>query len=286
MPELPEVETTRRGIEPWVSGQTITRCTVRNANLRWPVDLPDHLEGTIVPSVTRRGKYLILTTRSLVPQKAHESSGSIIIHLGMSGSLRVMTPGTTPLKHDHVDIEFANGRLLRLNDPRRFGCVLYHPGDDPETHPLLAGIGVEPLGNEFSGEYLFGQSRGRKLAVKNFIMDSRVVAGVGNIYAAEALFMAGIRPATAAGRIPLRAYNRLASSVVEVLARSVREGGTTLRDFVGSDGTPGYFRQRLNVYGREGKPCRVCATVLKLKRIGQRSSVYCPQCQRSSGFTE
>ncbi len=273
MPELPEVETTRRGIAPWVVGQTITGWTIRNPNLRWPVDIPASLHDQTVASVGRRGKYLLISS----------APGHLIVHLGMSGSLRILDAGTPPLTHDHVDIEFASGKILRLNDPRRFGCVLFQTGE-AETHWLLNHLGVEPLGNEFSGQYLFEQSRKRKVAVKNFIMDSKVVVGVGNIYAAEALFMAGIRPGTGAGRIPRHAYERLAAAIREVLMRSVRQGGTTLRDFVGSDGNPGYFKQQLNVYGRQGEPCRVCGATLKLQILGQRSTVYCPNCQTSQGF--
>ena len=274
MPELPEVETTRRGIEPWLLHQTILGWTVRNAALRWPVDIPDVLQNEAVQAVQRRGKYILIRT----------FPGTLIIHLGMSGSLRVLAPDTPPLKHDHIDILLSNYKLLRLNDPRRFGCVLFQAGDHPEKHSLLANLGVEPLGNEFSAKYLHQLSRKRKVAVKNFIMDAKVVVGVGNIYAAEALFLAGIRPAIAAGRIPLHAYERLVTAIRTVLQRSVTEGGTTLRDFVNSDGQPGYFRQRLNVYGRHGKPCRVCAGELKLQILGQRSTVYCPNCQTSQGF--
>ena len=275
MPELPEVETTLRGIEPWVVNQTITGWVIRNAALRWPVDIPEPLRGETVSAVRRRAKYLLLCC----------PYGTLIIHLGMSGSLRVLDADTPALKHDHVDILFDNNKILRLNDPRRFGSVLCQPGEEPEQHKLLKDLGVEPLGNEFSGGYLHKRSRKRKVAVKNFIMDGKVVVGVGNIYAAEALFTAGIRPSTNAGRIPAHAYDRLADSIKTVLARSVREGGTTLRDFVGSDGKPGYFRQRLNVYGRQGKPCLVCQSTLKLQILGQRSTVYCPKCQTSQGFT-
>ena len=274
MPELPEVETTRRGIAPWVVGQTITGWTVRNPKLRWPVQIPPQLRDQEVLAVNRRGKYLLITT----------AAGHLIVHLGMSGSLRILPVGTEALTHDHVDLEFSSGKLLRLNDPRRFGCVRYQAGA-VEDHALLAHLGVEPLGNEFAGDYLFEQSRKRKVAVKNFIMDSKVVVGVGNIYAAESLFMAGIRPATSAGRIPRHAYDRLAVAIREVLLRSVRQGGTTLRDFVGSDGNPGYFKQQLNVYGRQGEPCRVCSTTLKGLTLGQRSTVYCPNCQTSQGFS-
>ena len=274
MPELPEVETTRRGIEPWVLHQPLQSWTVRNPALRWPVEIPKELLGATVHAVQRRAKYLLLRF----------SPGTLILHLGMSGSLRVLTPDTPPLKHDHVDLAFGSERILRLNDPRRFGSLLFQPGDDPFQHWLLKDLGVEPLGNEFSGQYLHERSRKRKVAVKNFIMDAKIVVGVGNIYAAEALYMARIRPGTGAGRLPLHAYDSLAGAIKTVLARSVREGGTTLRDFVGSDGNPGYFKQHLYVYGRQDQPCRECATVLKLQILGQRSTVYCPKCQTSQGF--
>lgn len=274
MPELPEVETTRRGIEPWLTDQTITGWTVRNAMLRWPVDIPQALQGQTIQAVRRRGKYLLLCC----------SPGTLIVHLGMSGSLRILDEDTVPLTHDHIDLALSNHKILRLNDPRRFGCVLYQGGDDPYQHPLLASLGPEPLANEFSGAHLHRLSRKRKVAVKNFIMDAKVVVGVGNIYAAEALFLAGIRPATGAGRIPLVGYERIADAIRQVLSRAVTQGGTTLRDFVGSDGQPGYFRQQLNVYGRQGELCRVCAAPLKHQVLGQRSTVYCPKCQTSQGF--
>ena len=211
MPELPEVETTRRGIEPWLSDQTITGWTVRNPRLRWPVDIPQTLRGQSINAVRRRGKYLLLCC----------TPGTLILHLGMSGSLRILDPDTPPLTHDHVDIALSNGKILRLNDPRRFGCVLFQAGDDPERHTLLKSLGPEPLGNEFSGAYLHKLSRKRKVAVKNFIMDAKVVVGVGNIYAAEALFLAGIRPATGAGRIPLAGYGRIAAGIRQVLSKAV-----------------------------------------------------------------
>ena len=274
MPELPEVETTRRGIEPWLANQTIAGWTIRNPQLRWPVDIPRALQGQSVNTVGRRGKYLLLGCET----------GSLILHLGMSGSLRILDAGTPPLLHDHVDIALSNGKILRLNDPRRFGCVLFQAGDDPHRHALLKSLGPEPLGNEFSGAYLHKTSRKRKVAVKNFIMDAKVVVGVGNIYAAEALFLAGIRPSTGAGRVTLAGYEHIAAAIRQVLSKAVAQGGTTLRDFVGSDGQPGYFRQQLNVYGRQHEPCRVCGTTLKLQLLGQRSSVYCPKCQTSQGF--
>ncbi len=275
MPELPEVETTRRGIEPHVLGQSITDWTVRNPRLRWPVEIPAQLQNQTVTAVQRRGKYILLST----------AVGTLLVHLGMSGSLRILEQGAQAGKHDHVDIHFSNHKLLRLNDPRRFGCVMFQAGSNPIKHTLLKNLGVEPLSNEFSGEHLFAQSRNRRVAVKNFIMDSKVVVGVGNIYAAEALFSAGLRPRVAAGRIPRRVYDRLAQAIVEILLRAVRAGGTTLRDFVGADGNPGYFAQTLNVYGRQGQACRTCSTTLKLQIVGQRSSVYCPKCQTSQGFS-
>ncbi len=275
MPELPEVETTRRGIEPWLAQQTLTGWQVRNPRLRWPVDIPAALKGQSIEAVRRRGKYLLICF----------TSGTLIIHLGMSGSLRILEPQTPLLVHDHVDLMLSNGKVLRFNDPRRFGCVLYQPGDAPDRHALLASLGPEPLGNEFSGAYLYHKSRNRKVAIKNFIMDAKIVVGVGNIYAAEALYLAGIRPATGAGRIPRFGYERIADGIRHVLRKALAEGGTTLRDYVGSDGQPGYFRQQLNVYGRQGKACRRCNTVLKLQILGQRSSVYCPSCQSSVKFT-
>lgn len=276
MPELPEVETTRRGIEPWVVERPITGLVVRNANLRWPVVLPRDLVGQRVNRVGRRAKYLLFCLEK----------GTIIVHLGMSGSLRIVTRNEPVKTHDHIDCVFGDDVVLRFNDPRRFGSWHYHPGDEPASHWLLEGLGVEPLSNEFHGGYLHKRSRNRKVAVKNFIMDSKVVVGVGNIYAAEALFLAGIRPRTGAGRIPERAYDKLALTIRQVLGNSLALGGTTLRDFVGSDGQPGYFRQRLNVYGRASEPCRVCGARLKGQTIGQRSTVYCPNCQRSHRFVQ
>ena len=272
MPELPEVETTRRGIEPWARGRTLADVIVRNGRLRWPVEAPDSLKGATIDAVNRRGKYLLIGT----------TSGTLIVHLGMSGSLRVVGHDEPAKTHDHIDLVFDEHRL-RFNDPRRFGCLL-HTNDDPATHWLLKNLGVEPLGNEFSGGYLFTASRKRKVAVKNFIMDAKVVVGVGNIYAAEALFQAGIRPGIAAGSVSRAGYEQLAQAIQRVLQDALEMGGTTLRDFVGSDGNPGYFKQKLFVYGRDGEPCRVCGSELKLKQIGQRSSVYCPKCQTSQGF--
>ena len=273
MPELPEVETTRRGIAPWVVGQTLTDHEVHNSSLRWPVHLPSSLKGVRVDAVRRRGKYLLLITKL----------GTIVIHLGMSGSLSWAEPGQPRLTHDHVELHFGD-KVLRLNDPRRFGCVLFHANSEPTDHPLLSHLGVEPLENEFNGFYLFERSRKRRVSIKNFIMDSKVVVGVGNIYAQEALFAAGMRPTVAAGRISRAGFDLLADAIRAVLSQAIVQGGTTLKDFVGSDGKPGYFQQYLYVYGRQGEPCRVCEATLKFVSIAQRSTAYCPQCQLASKF--
>ncbi len=273
MPELPEVETTRRGIEPFLTGHTIQRVHVRNHHLRWPVSLPEHLSGSPVLSVSRRAKYLLIETQA----------GALVVHMGMSGSLRVVARDEEPRPHDHVDIEIQNGPWLRYNDPRRFGSFHFaeHPAGE---HWLLKNLGVDPLGNEFYGDYLFELSRTRRGAVKNFIMDGKIVVGVGNIYAAEALFRAGIRPGVAAHRVSRLAYQLLADAIRQILANAISVGGTTLRDFVGSDGQPGYFKQSLYVYGRQDEACRVCNTTLRLQTLGQRSTVYCPSCQTFSGW--
>jgi formamidopyrimidine-DNA glycosylase len=273
MPELPEVETTRRGIEPFLLNRSILDIEIRQPQLRWPVFLPKNLAGSKVKKISRRGKYILISTEI----------GTLIIHLGMSGSLRIVGPRTAPKLHDHIDIKLSGGHWLRFNDPRRFGSFHFQVAD-PLEHWLLKDLGVEPLGNEFSGEYLFRSSRHRKVAVKNHIMDGKIVVGVGNIYAAESLFMAKIRPATSAQRVSKLAYQNLAEAIRTILARAIKVGGTTLRDFVGSDGQPGYFSQSLNVYGRPGMPCRVCSIELKGQILGQRSTVYCPKCQLFSGW--
>lgn len=271
MPELPEVETTRRGIEPHIATRTITAVKVRDARLRWPVppDLADSLVGRQIVSVARRGKYLLLDC----------DGGHLIVHLGMSGSLRVVEAGLPADTHDHVDIVFDHGRALRLRDPRRFGAVLWTT-EPPGDHPLLAAMGPEPLGEAFTADYLYQRSRGRKAGVKQFIMDGQVVVGVGNIYANEALFRSGIRPGRAAGRISRARYQLLWQAIRDILAGAIAHGGTTLRDFVDGSGKPGYFRQQLQVYGRGGEDCTTCGTVLVETRQGQRSTVYCPVCQR------
>lgn len=271
MPELPEVETTRRGIEPHLRGRTISRLIVRQPRLRWPIpgELAALLTGSAIERVERRAKYLLLPF-------AH---GTLIMHLGMSGSLRLVPAGQAPQKHDHVDIELSSGQALRYTDPRRFGAILWQ-GEGEPAHPLLEGLGPEPLTADFDGDYLFERSRRRSAPVKTFLMDGRVVVGVGNIYANEALFAAGIRPDRAAGKVTRAGYARLADEVKRVLARSIEQGGTTLRDFVGGDGKPGYFRQQLLVYGRGGEACSTCAQPLTEVRLGQRATVYCRRCQR------
>jgi len=270
MPELPEVETTRLGISPLILNEPVSSVAVRTPRLRWPIpeDLARRLTGTRFSRVERRGKYLLLDN----------GQGRLIIHLGMSGSLRVVNGTDAPGKHDHVDIVFANGKALRFTDPRKFGCLLWHEGAASD-HPLLQGLGPEPLSDDFDGTYLKRLSRGRQLAVKNFIMDSSVVVGVGNIYASESLFNAGIRPSRPAGRIALPRYLRLVQEIRSVLRQAIDVGGTTLRDFTGSDGKPGYFKQSLKVYGRGGQPCLQCGETLKEIRLGQRGTVYCSHCQ-------
>lgn len=268
MPELPEVETTKRGVEPWLLGQTIIEVVVRQPQLRWLIPAEVQLLcGTKVESLSRRAKYLLV----------HTAMGTAIWHLGMSGSLRIVEAGTEPGKHDHVDWVLSNGKVLRYHDPRRFGALLFvSPG---ESSSLLAKLGPEPLTAEFTGEYLWQQSRNRTKAVKTFIMDNAVVVGVGNIYANESLFMAGIRPQTPAGKISQARYDLLVTHIKSILQQAIKQGGTTLKDFVGGDGKPGYFAQELLVYGRGGQECVNCHSLLKELRIGQRNSVYCPKCQ-------
>ncbi|MFT6916803.1 MAG: formamidopyrimidine-DNA glycosylase [Motiliproteus sp.] len=272
MPELPEVETTRRGIEPYIKGQQITAVVVRQPRLRWPVPVElmrQQLVGKPIDAVLRRAKYLLLKV----------GDGYLLIHLGMSGSLRLVAQDTPPGKHDHVDLGLQSGQLLRLTDPRRFGSVLWHQGC-PEEHLLLARLGPEPLTDAFDGEHLFRLSRNRRQAVKQFVMDGHRVVGVGNIYANEALFQAGIDPRREAGQVSLARYQRLAQIIKEVLARAIEQGGTTLKDFVGGDGKPGYFQQQLQVYGRGGESCCHCGSVLQEVRLGQRATVFCGDCQR------
>ncbi|MGD9842577.1 MAG: bifunctional DNA-formamidopyrimidine glycosylase/DNA-(apurinic or apyrimidinic site) lyase [Steroidobacteraceae bacterium] len=271
MPELPEVETTRRGILPVLKNQTITRVTVRDVRLRWPVSpsFARQLQGQKILDVQRRAKYLLILLQR----------GTVIWHLGMSGSLRVLAAGTSPQLHDHIDVELDSGRLLRFNDPRRFGCALW-TNDDPAQHELIAHLGPEPLSDVFDTAYLIANTKGRRVTIKQFIMNAERVVGVGNIYASEALFRAGIRPKRMAGRIKRDELQRLVVAIKTVLAEAITVGGTTLRDYVNANGSPGYFKQKLFVYERAGEPCRVCkAAILQLVQ-GGRSTYYCPACQK------
>jgi len=243
---------------------------VRQAQLRWPVpvDLSEKLSHKQILSLNRRGKYILFTF----------DSGTLIVHLGMSGSLRIVDASAELKKHDHVDILFADGVSLRYHDPRRFGCLLWTE-DEASAHPLLAELGPEPFDPEFNGDYLHHSGQGKAAAVKSFIMDSHLVVGVGNIYANESLFRAGIDPRRAAGKIGLKRYDKLAKVIVEVLNLAITQGGTTLRDFVNASGKPGYFQQTLAVYGREGEPCLLCGSPIRSVRLAQRSTFYCPRCQ-------
>ena len=271
MPELPEVETARRGIAPHLIGQRVAAVIVRQRQLRWPIPatLVNALPGQIIRAVERRAKYILIRT----------DAGTVLLHLGMSGSLRVLACHTPPQKADHVDIALGNGQCLRLRDPRRFGSLLWTT-TDPMQHKLLRDLGPEPLGPDFNGDYLFEAARGRTLAARDFLMNTRVLAGVGNIYANECLFLAGIRPQRAAGRITRVHYERLAKAIRQTLLKAIRAGGTTLRDFQNADGLPGYFQQTLKVYGRGGEPCVRCGTLVRALKLGQRSAFYCRQCQR------
>jgi formamidopyrimidine-DNA glycosylase len=277
MPELPEVEITRRGIEPHVLGQPITGVVVRERRMRWPVPrgLERTLTGSTVRAVSRRGKYLLLECTDM---NAPGKDGWLILHLGMSGSLRILPRGAPVKKHDHFDLEFGN-KLLRLHDPRRFGAVLWEKGD-VAAHPLIAGLGVEPLEPAFTAKFLHEAMRGRSAAIKLALMDHTMVVGVGNIYANESLFHARINPATRAGRVSLARCERLVGTVRETLEKALKAGGSSLRDFVHSDGSSGYFQQEYFVYGRDGQPCRVCGTTVRIRRMGQRSTFYCPSCQK------
>ena len=269
MPELPEVETTRRGIAPYVENHRVTGVVVRQPRLRWPVpDLAALLTGHRVHAVERRAKYLLLRF----------DHGSLIIHLGMSGSLRVLAATSSPRPHDHVDLLFGR-RCLRLHDPRRFGAMLWTDGD-PLEHPRLLALGPEPLSDAFDADYLYARARGRRVAIKSLLMDGKVVVGVGNIYATEALFHAGIHPARRAGRVSRARLGRLVDEVKRVLGHAIARGGTTLRDFVNETGEPGYFAQELFAYGRAGEPCKSCGATVRTRQIGQRASAYCPHCQR------
>lgn len=271
MPELPEVETTRRGIEPYVRGVKVSEVIVRRRDLRQPVseDLPA-IEGRCITGVGRRSKYLLLGI---------DDGSTVLIHLGMSGSLRVIAPADDWKTHDHIGITLKNGKQLRFHDPRRFGLVLRLTGD-PMAHPLLKDLGPEPLGDDFTAAYLVAACAKRSAAIKLVIMDAKVVVGVGNIYASEALFRAGILPRTPAKKISKPRLAKLVEAIRRVLTDSIEEGGTTLRDFLHSDGEPGYFKQRLFVYDRKGEPCRVCGTLIRQAVLGQRSTYWCPKCQK------
>ena len=271
MPELPEVETTRRGIEPYVVGRRIKRLLVHDRRLRWPVDLSlvAAVTGSAIRRASRRAKYLLLETET----------GTLILHLGMSGSLRVLPVATPRIAHDHVDIELDSGQTLRFNDPRRFGCLMYTAGD-PSAHPLLKSLAPEPLDDGFDAEYMVQITRRRSVAIKQLIMNARLVVGVGNIYASEALFRARIRPRRRARSLTRAECAKLVRAIKATLNLAVKAGGTTLRDYVGADGNPGYFRQRLYVYERAGQPCRVCGNGIKQFTQGARSTYWCPACQR------
>jgi len=271
MPELPEVETTLRALAPVLVGRRIAEVTVRRNDLRWPVppDLGARLAGQTVRSARRRAKYLLLEV----------AGGTLIVHLGMSGSIRILSAPRPPGEHDHIDLRMADGRCLRYTDPRRFGAWLW-TADPAEVHPLLRHLGPEPWDERLDAANLRALARRRKTPVKAFIMDNAVVVGVGNIYATEALFRAGVRPGRAAGRLSLAEWGRLLIEMRTVLEAAIRSGGSTLRDFTSGDGKPGYFAQTLQAYGRAGLPCVACGAPLKEVRIGGRSSVYCPRCQR------
>ncbi|MFZ2754402.1 MAG: bifunctional DNA-formamidopyrimidine glycosylase/DNA-(apurinic or apyrimidinic site) lyase [Lysobacteraceae bacterium] len=279
MPELPEVETTRRGLAPHLEGRRIAGVTLRRPDLRWPIprEIETLLPSQTIQSIRRRAKYLLMDT----------GAGTAIWHLGMSGSMRVLPAGTPVLAHDHVDISIEAERIdgkgktaakvLRFNDPRRFGCLLWQPLG--ETHALLRDLGPEPLSDDFDGELLFARSRGRKAPVKAFLMDQKIVVGVGNIYAAEALFAAGVSPLRAAGKVSRERYAAIAREIRRILAYAIERGGTTLRDFINPDGMPGYFEQELSAYGRGGEPCPRCGRPLKQAMLAQRATVWCGHCQ-------
>jgi formamidopyrimidine-DNA glycosylase len=276
VPELPEVEITRRGLDAHLTGLPIKDVIIRNASLRWPIpkNLPKLLRGKNILSLKRRAKYLLMDC----------GNGTLILHLGMSGSLRILPANTPPEKHDHFDLVLSNGTLMRLRDPRRFGAVLWHTGD-PATHPLLATLGPEPLPDasvkaDFDARYLYQATRGRSVSIKQCIMDNHIVVGVGNIYANEALFRSGIKPQLAAGKLSLPRCARLVEDIRATLAEAINLGGSTLRDFVNTSGQPGYFQQTYWVYGRTGEPCRRCGAPIKQIKQGQRSSFYCGSCQK------
>ena len=269
MPELPEVETARRGISPHVKNQRVIQVRVYQPKLRWSVPKEVHeIEGHVIKEVARRGKYLLLESKV----------GTIMIHLGMSGNVRICDKALSPEKHDHVDIELENALMLRLHDPRRFGSVLW--AENSAVHPLIKNLGPEPLSSEFTALDLYTRSRSRKVNIKSYIMNSHIVVGVGNIYASESLFMAGINPKISAGRISLKRYEKLVFAIKTVLSLAIDQGGTTLKDFVNADGDTGYFQLKLSVYGRVDKPCPQCSKPVRQFTQSQRSTFYCPQCQK------
>ena len=271
MPELPEVETTCRGIHPHLVGNTLLSVAVLESRLRWTVSEEfDHLRDSPVLDVTRRGKYILIE----LPAQRH-----ILIHLGMSGSLRICNPEEELRKHDHIIFSLSTGLQMRYHDPRRFGCVLWVE-QAIHQHPLLEKLGPEPLEDCFSIEHFTAATKGRKTTIKQHIMHSHIVVGVGNIYACEALFIAGIHPKREAGRVSKARLTRLRSAIRFVLRRSIEQGGTTLKDFRNSDGEPGYFKQQLCVYDRESQPCLKCQSIIKRTVLGQRSTFYCPKCQK------
>ncbi|MCB1583151.1 MAG: bifunctional DNA-formamidopyrimidine glycosylase/DNA-(apurinic or apyrimidinic site) lyase [Xanthomonadales bacterium] len=271
MPELPEVETTLQGIKPWLLGQEIVAVNVFNASLRWPIPTEiNDIVGLTIEHLHRRAKYILVK----LSDQSH-----LLMHLGMSGVIRMVDSNEVYQKHDHFELVLGQGKALRLNDPRRFGCVLL-TSVDPAQHTLLQKLGPEPLSNDFDGQWLKKSAKKRQIAVKTFIMSNQVVVGVGNIYAAESLFLAGIRPTNQATKISLNKYQQLAATIKQVLQKAIDLGGTTLKDFRNADGKPGYFKQELYVYGRAGQPCLVCGTVIKNQVIGQRASCYCPKCQK------
>ena len=271
MPELPEVETTRKGIQPHVENNTISNVIVRNRRLRWPIPagLKTKLANQKIHSVTRRAKYLLL----------HSDAGTLIIHLGMSGSLRILPVNEAVEKHDHFELQFKDGNCLRLRDPRRFGAVLWTK-TDPLKHKLLQHLGPEPLDKIFSADLLFEKSRKRKTSIKQFIMDAKIIVGVGNIYASESLFLAGINPRRLAGKITKLQAQNLVKAIKKILNAAIKQGGTTLKDFKSSNGKPGYFQQKLKVYDRKGEACVICKNPIKQITLGQRSTFYCTQCQK------
>ncbi|SNR93430.1 DNA-(apurinic or apyrimidinic site) lyase [Methylobacillus rhizosphaerae] len=271
MPELPEVEVTRRGLEPLV-GAVVSRVVIRQPAMRWPIPghLPQTLDSARLLELKRRGKYII----------ARFECGCLILHLGMSGRLCLLEQDTAPEKHDHFDLHFADGRVMRLRDPRRFGAVLW-AGTQPESHALLSVLGPEPLDETFNGDFLHRAIRSRSSPIKTVIMDSHLVVGVGNIYASESLFRAGIHPQTPARSLDLQQCERLVQEIKLTLQAALQAGGSSLRDFFGADGNPGYFQQTYFVYGRTGEACRVCQTPIEVLRLGQRSTFYCRVCQKA-----